>query len=319
MEDKIYHYTDVFGLFGVLESQQIYATHFGYLNDPLELNYAKNKFEQHIGRAVSDYSRNEGLSINLEKTRRELGLTSSITDEDALLALYQKEAVAFSNSVFDTWMKYCDVFVSSFSRHLTKNVSDVGLLSQWRAYGKTGGYALEFDGKKLSELGTVEFDNHCYSYLRPGDVSYGEIKKRANFDDIIMEFVKHVYSAPKSLDDAKFKDFNELFLDALVFTKPHVFFEESEWRIGAIAQKEELKGFREGVPVKEIHFQPKGGAIVPYIKLFENCAGLPITGVLIGPHKNQARRKTSIEMFLKSKSLGDIEVRVANAEILDEL
>lgn len=42
---KIYHYTDLNGLKGIIESGSLWATHFSFLNDSNELTHGMNCLE----------------------------------------------------------------------------------------------------------------------------------------------------------------------------------------------------------------------------------------------------------------------------------
>ena len=48
---KLYHYTNIYGALGIINSQTLWATHYGFLNDPEERSYGfrllDNFLDQH--------------------------------------------------------------------------------------------------------------------------------------------------------------------------------------------------------------------------------------------------------------------------------
>ncbi|NNM56240.1 DUF2971 domain-containing protein [Acidocella sp.] len=107
-ENKLFHYTTISGLFGIIEANDIYVSHVRYLND------------------ISEVTHGQELAANaLRKmaTKPRFGGFSKILEHAAGLIL--KNVVK-------------DYFVASFSR--------VGNdLTQWRSYGKESGVCIEFD------------------------------------------------------------------------------------------------------------------------------------------------------------------------------
>jgi hypothetical protein len=63
-------------------------------------------------------------------------------------------------------------YVLSFCTTDDPWMSKNGLLSQWRGYGQTGGYAIVFDARGLDELFTIEPKSYYEEELRLGDVEY---------------------------------------------------------------------------------------------------------------------------------------------------
>src|SRR5215207_4115315 len=115
--DTLFHYTSATGLFGVLESGNIWATKIQYLNDNSELQLA------------FDYIRAE-----IRRQRKGVGKTR---DKDFTDMLFTLDTTANTN-----------VGVASFTE-----MGDQ--LSQWRGYCEIGkGYSIGFNGAKLDKVAT---------------------------------------------------------------------------------------------------------------------------------------------------------------------
>lgn len=107
----VYHYTDAFGLDGILRKGVVHATHYRFMNDRTELD--------------------EGRKVVLEACA-ELEASDSLEDDQRKLVHAFGEAFA-RPSVQDVTR---DIFIASFS----EKGDDLG---QWRAYGNRGaGYAI---------------------------------------------------------------------------------------------------------------------------------------------------------------------------------
>jgi len=103
--DTIYHYTDLGGLIGILESQNIYSTNINFLNDRKELKHGISLIENVL----------KTFETNIENKRIIESMASNL------------------NKIYET-----DRYVTCFSRN-------GDLLSQWRSYGNDGkGVAIGF-------------------------------------------------------------------------------------------------------------------------------------------------------------------------------
>ncbi|GAB2902069.1 DUF2971 domain-containing protein [Microbulbifer echini] len=125
----IYHYTDIHGLFGVLDKDEFWLTDYRFLNDPSEAIYAEELLEKNKDTILSDCDPTEH-----EKIYR--GLKSTYIGSDPGLSR---------------------AYVGSFS-----NAADQ--LSQWRGYcSKNEGYCIGFKLQELRQLAsTFEFTECIY-------------------------------------------------------------------------------------------------------------------------------------------------------------
>jgi hypothetical protein len=103
----VYHYTDAFGLEGIVRKKQIWATHYRFQNDPRELKEGED-FVRELAKAM--------LVESGTPLERHLLLKSFLDD-------YEQMAVTKIVK---------DLYIASF----TEARDD---LSQWRAYGGRGG------------------------------------------------------------------------------------------------------------------------------------------------------------------------------------
>lgn len=111
----IYHYTDCYGLHGILESDSLWLTDRNFLNDPTEGEYAKEVYREDISVFAKSCPNGNARKVN-EIIESEMSL-----------------GVVIRN------------YIGSFS--------DPDLLSQWRGYcPPQGGYCIGFEDSVLSEL-----------------------------------------------------------------------------------------------------------------------------------------------------------------------
>ena len=137
--DLVYHYTTAPGLFGIISEHQIRATHVRYLNDLSESTYANDIFYEFA---------HPWLDNTIEKAS-EYDESSSPRDilADVIIRTY-----------IDLKDRY-DFFVISFCENRD-------LLSQWRGYGSSSGYAIGFDRPGLSSIGDKHLGFKKVTYCR---------------------------------------------------------------------------------------------------------------------------------------------------------
>ncbi len=112
----LYHYTTVAGLDGILRSRELWATDLRFLNDSEEYLYTVNL-----------------VLAEVERQRESSTDPLDIAELDALGHMVRGEEEVIPS-----------VFVFSMSANGDQ-------LSQWRGYGKGGGFALGFNAEQLQE------------------------------------------------------------------------------------------------------------------------------------------------------------------------
>jgi hypothetical protein len=251
----LYHYTVSEPAVSIIETGELWATNAVFMNDESEIRYAADIVRRVLEEVVNDpgfiSANEEGVARALEPVRRVLANLHS----------------------------YVEVYVSCFS-------SEQDQLSQWRAYGPSGGLSIGFDA---GELKGIRADY-------PGALALVQI----NY--VEAEHIERIYGLVKS--------WILMYLEALgrdVRTKPHVeamlfaqsfawnaiaikngaFAEEKEWRLVWVRPR-----LPETLPDElfEIDFRAANGMAVPYVRFAPrdvegSAVRLPIVSIRVGPHR----------------------------------
>jgi len=218
---SIFHYTDAVGLSGILSSGMLFATHYRFLNDTSEAGIIQELvvpiFEAEI-REIAPKLRDKGLLKELEETHG--------TRIHRLLA----------EKFFSTLLRLVDnvspFFVLSFCRHDEGSKEFAhGLLSQWRAYGEAGGFAIEFDEEGIDKLLETEMKTHVYAGWRSNDVryeNYDSLVSSEVFKGIAGELIRQLYKrdVSKITGRADIDTFMLKFMEVAPFMKHTGFREE---------------------------------------------------------------------------------------------
>lgn len=275
-DDIIYHYTDSHGLKGILEDQTLWATHFRYLNDREELQLYK--------KMLLDALRKKQVSHNIDfdKFKEYIETVSGLVSDEKLQHL-------------------CDIFICSFCFHDSDN-KDIGLLSQWRGYGKDGGYAIGFDYKFLNDMKEKEGKKYNFDFATLDSVTYWDGQ---NIPEEQKENVNFIFdSYINGRIDGYFAETSERYLRCLPHLKHSGFNEENECRLAF--------GFSPSTS-REIKFRNDRGSLIPYIELFKKEDGdkcnLPIRKIIIGPSPDAYLREKAVELLrLKHKLIADVVI-----------
>lgn len=290
----LYHYTNVGGLFGILRSNVLWATHYEYLNDPSEVvqltQVAHEIFKQELdsfpeslrGEVVSDTP--ENLRINLMK------IFCSISDLSGHYAPY----------------------VISFS-------TDEDALGQWRAYADNGhGYALGFRYASLVDL--VENSNNRV-YLWP--VFYDQLRQqqlvKSIFNAVFEELVGPFFATKSGfVTNEAFRMaldcMHRLFAMVAPIAKHQAYSEEQEWRIvvDGIRPEAVLDKYRQTpLPnsplisqsdneLEEYNVRVSGRRIIPYttVHLPEDKRGDLFDCLVVGPCQRTPSTGPALKLLL---------------------
>lgn len=294
---NVYHYTDWQGLNGILNSQTLWATNYQHLNDKKEI---KLFMEEHLPEYLKPYLEQEYLRILYadEKARNNFfknkGDLSAAVEHDTLAAIK-----AFFNPSEN------EIYICSLCGETNNpKIDDHGLLSQWRGYGGDGGFCIGFDTKKLENNLYEETRRSAYFYTSISDIIYSDDEKK--FQEELQESLKRLADYIPAFTSSLYKkraikNFEfpfEEFMSCITRFKHWGFKEENEVRIVALLTptwiENELK------PRKTIHKR----ADKPYIELFSAIEdNLPITKIIVGPHKDKMERAQLLENKLKGKGI----------------
>jgi hypothetical protein len=153
------HYTDASGLYGIISSKTLWASHTSFMNDTEEIVGFYNRVLPMILRQEFDQ-----LVIDSEDFAGVVDAASRLT-------------IDLIDDMVKTWVerlkeltKAQDYYVASFCTSTNEWISLNGLLSQWRGYGEDGGYAIVFDTEKLESLLEAEGRIYYEEQLNKTDV-----------------------------------------------------------------------------------------------------------------------------------------------------
>jgi hypothetical protein len=274
--EMLYHYTDVAGLIGILSSSSVWATNLRFMNDAEEL--------AHSWRLMLDVLHE---AKGRARSRAQVELIEEI------------ERAARSE-----WAGYPDFYATSF----TENGD---LLSQWRAYGSSGGgYAIGFEASKLVDASS----GHAQPDRILNRVIYDEqsqLRVLTATADRMLDLFANVDPTSAAITSARARLFAALGdIVGFVFSfKDPAWGEEQEWR--AVRS----------VPVDErdaVRFRPHGGIPVPYIALAignDTQGRLPIREIVLGPRTDNETAARSVELLLAKHGYSDVEITTSSVPL----
>jgi len=302
----LHHYTSFSGLEGILTSKSLWATHYKALNDFSETEQMRGLLEKMTFEIIHPNMRNRYTSS--------LKYKRYLNKHGGLRNCAKKEAKTIVNIFYDITFHgretrdlgpYAEPYIVSFCAHTnhTEYVKNNGLLSMWRAYGNVGGFALEFDTKKLWDALCLDPLQFGYTAFSLSDVIYEN--DDTDFDtefEELNEALKDVLERiAESASETAIGEIFQPFFTSVTRFKHQGFFEESEVRLVAAPLSEKL---REAVmkeagaiekydnlklPAKEILTRQKQGTNANYIVLnaADTEGNLPIRRIIVGPQENQ--------------------------------
>lgn len=303
---ELFHYTSVAGLEGILTSQCLWATHWQYLNDSAELqHFATEQLPKLIkpGRLalLNEHCRQDR---HIARQVAQHGGADLLCEEEARgLASAMRESLVHVNPSEQTFEFYITSFATPDGAY--EGVRAHGLLSQWRYYGKDGGFAIVLDTAELEKLMDLEQQE------RKSRISLGEVAYASDSPDVIESRIGALRSLQDAVDRCGFKSPEECLpllepsLQCFIHYKHWCFAEEREVRLVAVlnGQKARDAHIADGTewPERERHYSNG----VPRIHLFENLKlperpyPLPIKWILVGPGPGQNAREMKLRALLE--------------------
>lgn len=260
----IYHHTDVNGLIGIIQNNNLWATNIHYLND-------YNEFKNGI----------EALNLICEKH-----INSKIKEEYANIEEPYKLFLSVMNESLKVNLEKRNHYIVSFTKSRDN-------LRQWMSYGVTNAsYAIGFDDENLKsiQLGENTTASEDFTYCL-NDVSYSMSK----FENLLS-----AESVVKNLHNNRFKTnkyaielVNEL-LFGLCSLKDLTFADENEVRM--VLQDRKI-----GAIHKKIQYRNQLGVITPYIKVPIPLDA--IREIIIGPNIHKELATKGLESLLISHGI----------------
>ncbi len=282
----LFHYTDAFALRSIVEASEIWATHYEYTNDALELKYGMNVAADQIERRLARYRRS-----NKSFTREEYVKDPSIVDKPSWVIL--DVVVSMVRNWPEIRLLFAEFFVSCFS-------ANPDMLSQWRAYAaNASGYSIGFDSNSLSQIGVsgnkIDFMIDLIKVIYNPEIQAEVIDKAL---DWVCDYVdKNIFEVQQERLEDAITNWCALLLGTVVglsirFKHPG-FEEEDEWRL--IIAPDVLDGLDLDTSIVETRVS--NNRIVPFLKLaIEQSA---IKNLTVGPKNNIAMMDPANDIALR--------------------
>lgn len=253
IDTTLYHYTDSFGLRGIIESGRIWFTDYRHLNDPSELIHGI-KLAHTVAREISDGA-------------------------DGRVRLFLETCIdMFRQENFNLTLAF---YIASFSRER----DDIG---QWRAYADNGrGFAIGFSSS-MFKISEEPLENKLSEFVGPVLYNIDEVRARHRLAleqaaEIFFDAVNAnaVLMQNKTIGLPFIQEFaREVIASPLIWnclTSKHLAYEhEREVRLIILEQAQRVSPY--------VMTRVRGGEVVPYIA-HEMPLREPhkITEIVIGP------------------------------------
>lgn len=294
----LYHYTGIGGLRGIVQNNTLRATHFADLNDSSEVVHLREPLSQVLqGRFLEAFRLQERGSFSIS---REIKARGGLIESARGWAFHIVDALYKNTFEDDDQYAFGDPFIVSFCSHSSDNPYERqnGLLSQWRGYGRHGGFCIVLDTKKLAGILTHEGSSHNWTHLNLAAVTYAthNIAVEDMFRDLIDQCVFFVMSFIENGQDSLMSDVFASFVPGATLFKHQGFREEREVRI--VAMRTKAPDLRLP-PLRAIKTRSVKSKQKRYVSLCEGLGiKLPIEKIIIGPSKDQnARYKLARDML----------------------
>lgn len=313
--DELYHYTTAGGLSGILEDKSLWATHASFVNDEEEiLGFYDRVLPKILHPIFWQYF--EDIKDKSEFQKRQGNTPFDLYFEDQ----------------FEKLIRTLKEIVSSFHDHYITSFSTVpedkpwlrehGLLSQWRAYGPDGGYALVLDTGPLDKILSEEivpYQEESYSWV---DVQYCLNENRRTDDSDTNEWIKELEAAAdKFFRSNSTENATELSRPLTILSsifKHRGFAEEREVRLvlNLLGPKLESHPELQSVRQHPVKSRVREGTTVPFVELCVREASgvrqhLPIKRIIVGPHRDKNDRERAVKLLLKQHGL-NVKVSVSD-------
>lgn len=265
--EVLYHYTTQQGLLGILSTRELWAGKIHFLNDSAEYKLGlriAGSYLEQRSREAVDSQERERIEV----LREELRIVRSV-----------------------------NVFVFSLTE-------EGDLLSQWRAYGGTGGFSIGFDSEKLTNsLADVPFRlRPCLYAAEEQERAIGALVDKVMKSEFSTERGRPHPTKPRTFIALRpGRVFGEALAELAPVLKDKSFEEEKEWRLIStpVSVRNERVAFRQGQSF-----------LIPYfrIPLSGEAEGNPIMRIVVGPTAEAELAKEAVRMLIASKGFTDIEV-----------
>jgi hypothetical protein len=295
----LFHYTTAEGLKGIVENSELWASSAYFLNDSAEVNYGCGVFEEVLSEWIATSGR----------------------DEDSL-------ALGLAH---DLRGQFTDKRLNNFAPpiYLTSFCEDGNLLSQWRTYGASGGYALGFNFFPHGAGGLFKPEPKSYT-VRLAKVEY-ERSEQIKRCKAILDTLLPIYDEPeianaiREVADHGMVNYQrqqgivgEILMEEALAFKDRAFSVEKEWRF-VVRRRELLKqGDDNGEDAQKlVRFRPTQRYAVPYLRLIPAGSNtrLPLRVVRSGPTLDRLSVVLSVHPLLYRYDYGDVRVEESGISV----
>lgn len=314
---ELYHYTTATGLSGILESKALWATHSSFMNDEEEIHIFYDRVLPEILRPI--------FRKYVEEIKDQPQFQSSQGNKH-FDHYFNELFTKLTETLKEVSFGFHDQYITSFASTKDSYVREHGLLSQWRAYGPDGGYVIVFDADHLDNIiseETIAYQEEVYTWA---DVQYSlNANRQTNDSDTDEWIVKLQTAADKyfrsgSEDDAGDFSYPLTVLSSLF--KHQGFSEEQEVRLvlSLLGPKLESHPNLHSVRQHPIKTRIRNGSTVPFVELCVHEVNkirqhLPISRIIVGPHREKNDRKRAVQLLLKQHGLNHLIDKVSVSDI----
>ena len=312
IDDAVFHYTNAQGLCGILSSGRLWSTAHVATNDESEFSYGQGVLASILNDSLAAGDLSERVDAALAKLR--------IGFDDA--------AARFEEHLVYVMDHFVTGYVTSFCRARSREDYLDGLLSQWRGYGGTAGYAIEFSRSKLQEwilrMGSegIAYGLHDVFYEHHNPIRPRLAKMAERVSAMFAEYVER-WACKKDFPffvdlgmsgrAAMFDVFMTMpeavevvrrYFGYLASTKEPAFREEAEVRLSVYFARQ-----RDTRPVECF---VRNGVLVPYIASPQSNAEellAAISCIVIGPGAGAAAKERGLTHYLRARGLDEVRVR----------
>lgn len=278
----LFHYTGAHGVRGILNSDRIWASGAQHMNDWMEVVY--------------------GYDIMMSTLRGlvatgDLPARSQKVFADVLRALEQPDS------------PFVDAYFAAFCEK-------GNLLSQWRAYAGTQGFAVELDPLVMDGELTLSTKAPARN-LRLAKVEYDPERQKTGFRELLDELVETIERQHGNSERllATLTEFVRVVLSSWAATVKHPGFkEEQEWRVvfqPMITAEEKYHSTEEFVIRVEdyslvTHVELMPSSVLP--KRGKQPPKLPIRSITCGPSVSMRSTMRALEILLRNNGYNGVEI-----------
>lgn len=310
---ELFHYTSWDGVKGILTSQNLWATHYTFLNDASEIQLMRKELSDRLfpfmREQVVNVYRGAGQSIRAKMKKA-----------GGTIAIARDEARHLTETIYKTAFEDTRVgpaiavpYITSFCAHTSDDSYERnnGLLSQWRGYAK-GGYAIVFATKRLVDLYLRESKKFYYASGFLGDVVYQHDKEA--FEEEFGDSIAKIQNVFQKFIETEQWEVGEIFANCLsMFTrlKHRAFYEEREVRAISFPMTKEIENSHKRAdpayrspskPMKKILRRNDGALYIETLNIDKKIR-LPIKRIIIGPQENMQEKNEILEKMVEGRKI----------------